>query len=92
MLLHVLLAESDLELSKCIECGQCVSVCPVGALSEKTSWRQVLQLLQSKRKVSLYAHRLVLLSCFLFPSLLRCSVQEGHTKRNATPNPQTVGS
>jgi hypothetical protein len=25
-------------------------------------------------------------------SLLRCSVQEGHTLRNATPNPQTVGS
>lgn len=45
------LAESDLELSKCIECGQCVSVCPVGALSEHTSWRQVLSLLQSKRKV-----------------------------------------
>ncbi|WIA24002.1 hypothetical protein OEZ85_013628 [Tetradesmus obliquus] len=43
--------ESDLELSKCIECGQCVSVCPVGALSEHTSWRQVLSLLQSKRKI-----------------------------------------
>lgn len=43
--------ETDLELSKCIECGQCVSVCPVGALYEKTDWREVMQLLQSKRKI-----------------------------------------
>eukprot|EP00775_Hariotina_reticulata_P009492 gene9492-9655_t len=43
--------ESDLELSKCIECGQCVSVCPVGALSENTVWREVLAMLQSKRKI-----------------------------------------
>jgi len=43
--------ESDMDLSKCISCGQCVSVCPVGALSERTEWREVLDLLQSKRKI-----------------------------------------
>lgn len=56
-------AESDLELSKCIECGQCVSVCPVGALSERTSWREVLELLQSKRKVMLLVVIVTILPC-----------------------------
>lgn len=43
--------DSDMTASACISCGQCVSVCPVGALSEATHWRQVLDLLASKRKV-----------------------------------------
>ena len=33
----------------CIECGQCVVVCPTGALFERQEWRQVLDLLDSKR-------------------------------------------
>ncbi|KAI8475667.1 MAG: iron only hydrogenase large subunit domain-containing protein, partial [Monoraphidium minutum] len=45
------MCDSDMSLSACISCGQCVSVCPVGALSESTHWRQVLELLDSKRKV-----------------------------------------
>jgi ferredoxin len=43
--------EDDMALSKCISCGQCVSVCPVGALSERSQWRQVLEELGAKRKV-----------------------------------------
>jgi len=38
-------------VSACISCGQCVSVCPVGALSERTHWRAVMELLASKHKV-----------------------------------------
>lgn len=37
--------------SACISCGQCVSVCPVGALSEATHWRRVREELASKRRV-----------------------------------------
>ena len=44
-------ADSDASVSACISCGQCVSVCPVGALSESTHWRSVLELLESKHKV-----------------------------------------
>jgi NADH dehydrogenase/NADH:ubiquinone oxidoreductase subunit G len=36
---------------RCIECGQCVSLCPVGALIERSEWREVLELLHSRGKV-----------------------------------------
>jgi iron only hydrogenase large subunit-like protein len=44
-----------MSVSACISCGQCVTVCPVGCLSEKTVWRQVADLLESKRKVGVGA-------------------------------------
>lgn len=49
----VIRADSDMSFSACISCGQCVSVCPVGALSESTHWRAVQDALASKRKVRL---------------------------------------
>ncbi len=42
--------EEDLEKSPCTYCGQCVMVCPVGALSEVDQTRQVIQALSDPRK------------------------------------------
>ena len=47
------LIEEALDHSKCIECGQCSSVCPVGAIVEHSEWRQVLDALENKQKVRL---------------------------------------
>jgi NADH-quinone oxidoreductase subunit G len=47
---HLGFAASDAAHSRCVSCGQCVSTCPVGALSEKTDWREVLGLLQQRQQ------------------------------------------
>jgi formate hydrogenlyase subunit 6/NADH:ubiquinone oxidoreductase subunit I len=45
------MAGVGLDMSKCIECGQCTNVCPTGTLHEREEWQDVLKLLDNKRKV-----------------------------------------
>jgi NADH dehydrogenase/NADH:ubiquinone oxidoreductase subunit G len=36
--------------TSCIECGQCVITCPVGALIERQDWHRVLEVLNDKKR------------------------------------------
>ena len=44
--------DKGLNYSSCISCGQCIQVCPTGALREKSHLDQVGNLLQDKSKIS----------------------------------------
>jgi NADH-quinone oxidoreductase subunit G len=44
--------DKPLSETNCISCGQCTLVCPVGALIEAPHWHDVLQTLDSRRRVS----------------------------------------
>jgi NADH-quinone oxidoreductase subunit G len=44
--------EAPLNMTQCIECGQCASICPVGAIVERPAVREVMELLaQPKKKI-----------------------------------------
>ena len=43
---HPSVLTEALDLSKCISCGQCAVVCPVGAITERSEWRQVQEELE----------------------------------------------
>ena len=47
---HPAVLTEALDLSKCISCGQCAVVCPVGAITERSEWRQVQEELDAQRK------------------------------------------
>lgn len=68
-----------LAASACIECGQCSSVCPTGAISEHSDWREVLDLLGSKRKVGATSAS----------GLYMFWVEWETTSREAPPTPRT---
>ena len=50
--LPVTVFDQSLANTKCISCGQCTLVCPVGALIETPHWHDVLHTLDTRRRVS----------------------------------------
>ncbi|MEL6322637.1 MAG: [FeFe] hydrogenase, group A [Pseudomonadota bacterium] len=44
--------DKPLSETKCISCGQCTLVCPVGALIEAPHWHDVLQTLDASKRIS----------------------------------------
>ncbi|MGI6393497.1 MAG: NADH-dependent [FeFe] hydrogenase, group A6 [bacterium] len=47
---------ASLNLSTCVNCGQCVNVCPTGALVERSSIREVVEALQDPDKIVVVQH------------------------------------
>lgn len=50
--LPVTVFDAPLSETNCISCGQCTLVCPVGALIEAPHWHDVLNVLDSRKRVS----------------------------------------
>ena len=50
--LPVTVFDKSLANTKCISCGQCTLVCPVGALIETPHWHDVLHTLDARRRTS----------------------------------------
>ena len=48
--------DEGLNVSSCVNCGQCVTVCPTGALTEKSQIQEVIDALNDKDKLVVVQH------------------------------------
>jgi NADH-quinone oxidoreductase subunit G/NADP-reducing hydrogenase subunit HndD len=48
--------DEGLNVSSCVNCGQCVTVCPTGALAEKSQIQEVIEALNDKDKLVVVQH------------------------------------
>lgn len=48
--------EEGINVSSCINCGQCILVCPTGALQEKSHLKEVIEALNDPEKVVMVQH------------------------------------
>jgi len=48
--------DGGLNVSSCIHCGQCVMVCPTGALREQSQLKQVIEAIQDPKRVVFVQH------------------------------------
>jgi len=48
--------DEGLNVSGCINCGQCITACPTGALSERSQLREVLEALRDPKKTVVVQH------------------------------------
>ncbi|EFN55045.1 hypothetical protein CHLNCDRAFT_24040 [Chlorella variabilis] len=66
---HPAVLTEAMDLSKCISCGQCAVMCPVGAITERAEWREVEDQLDAKRKAGRGAGRAGLMVCVTAPAV-----------------------
>ena len=71
--------EQPLTETGCISCGQCVSVCPTGALQENLSWKNLFRWIQ--KLWILHAHTVLLDAPCIWRLTAICWLRQFRTER-----------